>query len=65
MIIFGEHKEWGISVDDGCLQFHPNILDDPKIKADHIWAEAWDEVEKHGGFKATIQKIYQDSGFFN
>ena len=57
--IFGEHDEWAISEDDGCLRFHPRWGSKPEIIGKWIWRQAWDEVERLGGFDETIRIIRQ------
>jgi len=55
--VFGDNKQWAISVDDGCLRFHPDFKGDSQKTTSWIWKEAFEEVVKLGGFKATIEKI--------
>ena len=55
--IFGNDNQWAIGCDDGCLQFYPQYSIDSSIRAKHIWKEAWQEVERLGGFKETIEHI--------
>ncbi len=55
--IFGNNKEWAISEDDGCLRFHPQYSIDPEKVGTWIWKEAFDEVEKQGGFEALKSKL--------
>jgi hypothetical protein len=55
--VFGKNGEWGISVDDGCLMFHPQMNSNPSIYAKHIWKEAFEEVNKLGGFDEAIKFI--------
>lgn len=57
--IFGENDQWAISVDDGCLRFHPQYNEHPEKVTTWIWKEAYNEVEILGGFDATIEKIRQ------
>lgn len=57
MAIFGRLSEWGVSVDDGCLRFHPNIHDDPSRTSSWVWKEAWDYVEENGGYDEMIKLI--------
>ena len=55
--IFGEYSQWAISTDDGCLRFHPQYNDHPKKYSKWIWKEAFQEVEKNGGFVAMVKKL--------
>ena len=55
--IFGENGEWAISVDDGCLRFHPQWDTDPQKTSSWIWREAFEEVLKLGGFEKAIQSL--------
>jgi len=56
-IIFGDNKEWAITQDDGCLQFHPDYINKPDVKSTHIWKEAWEQVEKCGGYEAVVKYL--------
>ena len=56
---FGEHDEWAISEDDGCLRFHPQWSLNTDVVGKWIWPEAWAEVERLGGFDETIRIIRQ------
>ena len=55
--VFGEHKQWAISIDDGCLRFHPQYNEYPDKTSSWIWKEAFEEISKHGGFDAMREKI--------
>lgn len=55
--LFGDEQQWGVSLDDGCLRFHPNVIDSPTTTTNWIWREAWAEVEKMGGFDAMVQHL--------
>lgn len=52
--LFGTDLQWAISMDDHCLLFHPQHNIDPSKTTEHVWREAYLEVEKLGGFDATI-----------
>ena len=60
--IFGKNYEWAISVDDGCLRFHPQFQTSPEKISKWIWKEAFEEVEKLGGFDAAKEEIYAKKG---
>jgi len=55
--IFGQYNQWAISLDDGCLIFHPQFEKDPSITSDHIWREAYMEIENMGGFDAVVRYL--------
>jgi hypothetical protein len=55
--IFGEYKQWAISEDDGCLRFHPQYNTNPEKKSSWIWKEAFEEIERLGGFKKVIDML--------
>lgn len=55
--IFGNDKQWAIGVDDGCLQFYPQYSIDKTKVSKWIWKDAYQEVEKLGGFDKTIETI--------
>lgn len=55
--IFGDNNQWAISTDDGCLRFHPQYNIYPKKISKWIWKEAFEEVEKNGGFKKMVEKL--------
>lgn len=57
MLAFGDHGEWGISLDDGCLRFHPDRLGNPGQTAHWIWREAFQEVERLGGFDGVVARL--------
>jgi len=52
-LVFGEHDQWAVTVDDGCLLFHPNYQNQPEIVSKHIWREAFLFVFEQGGFDAV------------
>ena len=54
---FGADDQWAISLDDGCLLFHPQYSIAPEKKSTHIWQEAWAEVERLGGFEAFRDEL--------
>jgi len=56
-ILFGDISQWGITEDDGCLRFHPDMINKPDTKSTHIWKEAWEEVEKRGGYAAVVKYL--------
>lgn len=56
-ILFGDNQQWAITQDDGCLQFHPQMNTDPKVISTHIWKEAWEQVEKFGGYDAAVKYL--------
>ncbi len=56
-ITFGDHDEWAVSLDDGCLRFHPNYKEKPEGLATHIWREAFLFVFEQGGFDALRDKL--------
>lgn len=60
--IFGKYGEWAISLDDGCLQLHPQWKSHPEKTAKHIWREAYEEIISMGGFEATISKLTKGEG---
>ena len=55
--IFGNHNQWAISTDDGCLRFHPQYSMHPKKCAKWIWKEAFEEVIKQGGFIKLVEEL--------
>lgn len=55
--VFGKWDQWAISVDDGCLRFHPQFNTDYTKVSTHIWSEAWDEVSRLGGYHSTIRHL--------
>lgn len=54
VLVFGEHGQWAISEDDGCLRFHPQWTIAPEKTATHIWRDAFIELDRHGGASAVI-----------
>jgi hypothetical protein len=56
-ILFGDNCQWAITEDDACLQFHPDMINKPDVKSTHIWKEAWEEVEKRGGYYAVVKYL--------
>lgn len=40
---FCDNKQWAISVDDGCLRFHPDFNGDSEKTTSWIWKEAFDD----------------------
>ena len=57
VLIFGDNQEWAVSLDDGCLRFHPNYKDNPDTKAIYIWSEAWSFIEGQGGFSEVVRVL--------
>lgn len=55
--VFGKWDQWAISLDDGCLRFHPQFNTDPTKVSTHIWEEAWAEVNRLGGYWPTINYL--------
>ena len=55
--VFGQNNEWAIGEDDGCLRFYPQYNIDKKGTTKWIWREAWEEVEKLGGFKKVVKML--------
>lgn len=53
---FGDNLQWAVSLDDGCLRFHPQYEEHPEKISSWIWREAWAFVEEMGGFQATRDK---------
>jgi hypothetical protein len=58
---FGNQRQWGISVDDGCLQFHPQMGCNPEITSKWIWKEAFQFVERCGGFDRVVGSILKEN----
>ena len=54
--LFGDEEQWALSLDDGCLRFHPN-MDEPERVSSWVWREAWQEVERMGGYDAAVQHL--------
>lgn len=55
--VFGKWDQWAISLDDGCLRFHPQFSTDINKVSTHIWEEAWAEVNRLGGYWPTINYL--------
>ena len=55
--IFGKCGEWAISEDDGCLRFHPQWNTNSEKTSSWIWKEAWEEVEKLGGYDKVVEML--------
>jgi len=53
VIVFGPRRQWGISYEDECLMFHPQLTREPQKTSPWIWREAFEEVERRGGFEAV------------
>lgn len=60
--VFGSDNQWALSVDDGYLLLHPQYSTDPEKISEHIWKEAFEEINKLGGFDAAISKIQKTIG---
>lgn len=54
---FGDRDQWAISLDDGCLRFHPDYEEHPKQVSAWIWPEAWAFVSAQGGFEVVADQL--------
>jgi len=57
---FGENNQWGLSVDDGCIQMHPQCNSHPEKTSSWIWEGAWKEIERLGGYDVAIERIKKE-----
>jgi hypothetical protein len=57
VIIFGEYKQWAVSVENNSLQFHHQFDSYPEKISKYLWKEAFEFIIDNGGFNKIRNQL--------